>query len=181
MRERDEAKAERDAQRKEAVSNIANIFTGSKTKRLEAEVARKDNEIRELKDRAEAREQDFRREMSNLSDSLRRQKESEASTIRIHNYLETDLNTFFPDVLPLLEAARECRDVGLSDTVTSELLDQRRHISRREQPSIRKHTVKISMYPMQRCKSSAAPLTTNFTSTSTAPVCSNGSKSNGRS
>lgn len=125
MRERDEAKAERDAQRKEAVSNIANIFTGSKTKRLEAEVARKDNEIRELKDRAEAREQDFRREMSNLSDSLRRQKESEAATIRIHNYLETDLNTFFPDVLPMLEAARECRDVGLSDTVTRALLDQK--------------------------------------------------------
>ena len=125
MRERDEAKAERDAQRKEAVSNIANIFTGSKTKRLEAEVARKDNEIRELKDRAEAREQDFRREMSNLSDSLRRQEESEASTIRIHNYLETDLNTFFPDVLPLLEAARECREVGLSDAVTRVLLDQK--------------------------------------------------------
>ena len=125
MRERDEAKAERDAQRKEAVSNIANIFTGSKTKRLEAEVARKDNEIRELKDRAEAREQDFRREMSNLSDNLRRQKESEASTIRIHNYLETDLNTFFPDVLPMLEAARECREVGLSDTVTRALLDQK--------------------------------------------------------
>ncbi|WP_290389814.1 hypothetical protein, partial [uncultured Duncaniella sp.] len=125
MRERDEAKAERDAQRKEAVSNIANIFTGSKTKRLEAEVARKDNEIRELKDRVEAREQDFRREMSNLSDNLRRQKESEASTIRIHNYLETDLNTFFPDVLPMLEAARECREVGLSDTVTRALLDQK--------------------------------------------------------
>lgn len=124
IRERDEAKAERDAQRKEAVSNIANIFTGSKTKRLEAEVARKDKEIRDLKDRAEAREQDFRREMSNLSDTLRRQKESEAATIRIHNYLETDINTFFPDVLPLLEAARECRDVGLSDTVTRALLDQ---------------------------------------------------------
>lgn len=107
MRERDEAKAERDAQRKEAVSNIANIFTGSNAKRLEAEVARKDNEIRELKDRVEAREQDFRREMSNLSDNLRRQKESEASTIRIHEYMKNDLNTFFPDVLPLLEAARE--------------------------------------------------------------------------
>ena len=125
MRERDEAKAERDAQRKEAVSNIANIFTGSKTKRLEAEVARKDNEIRELKDRAEAREQDFRREMSNLSDNLRRQKESEASTIRIHEYMKNDLNTFFPDVLPLLEAARECREVGLSDAVTRVLLDQK--------------------------------------------------------
>lgn len=125
MRERDEAKAERDAQRKEAVSNIANIFTGSKAKRLEAEVARKDNEIRELKDRAEAREQDFRREMSNLSDNLRRQKESEASTIRIHEYMKNDLNTFFPDVLPLLEAARECREVGLSDAVTRVLLDQK--------------------------------------------------------
>ena len=125
MRERDEAKAERDAQRKEAVSNIANIFTGSKTKRLEAEIVRKDNEIREMKDRAEARERDLHREISNLSDSLRRQKDSEASTIRIHNYLETDLNTFFPDVLPLLEAARECREVGLSDAVTRVLLDQK--------------------------------------------------------
>ena len=124
IRERDEAKAERDAQRKEFGSNIANIFTGSKTKRLEAEIVKKDNEIRDMKDRAEAREQDFRREMSNLSDTLRRQKESEAATIRIHNYLETDINTFFPDVLPLLEAARECRDVGLSDTVTRALLDQ---------------------------------------------------------
>ena len=73
----------------------------------------KDNEIRELKDRAEARVQDFRREMSSLSDSLRRQKESEASTIRIHNYLETS----FLDVLPLLVAVRECREVGLSDAV----------------------------------------------------------------
>lgn len=127
IRERDEAKAERDAQRKELGSNIANIFTGSKTKRLEAEVARKDNEIRELKDRAEAREQDFRREMSNLSDSLRRQKDSEASIIRIHNYMEADLNTFFPDVLSLLEAARECREVGLSDAVTRVLLDQQPH------------------------------------------------------
>lgn len=124
IRERDEAKAERDAQRKELGSNIANIFTGSKTKRLEAEIVRKDNEIREMKDRAEAREQDLHREISNLSDSLRRQKESEAATIRIHNYLETDLNTFFPNVLPLLEAARECRKVGLSDTVTRALLDQ---------------------------------------------------------
>ncbi len=125
IRERDEAKAERDAQRKELGSNIANIFTGSKTKRLEAEIVRKDNEISEMKDRAEARERDLHREISNLSDSLRRQKDSEASTIRIHNYLETDLNTFFPDVLPLLEAARECREVGLSDAVTRVLLDQK--------------------------------------------------------
>lgn len=125
LQEAAEAKAQRNANRKDALSNLANRFTGNKTKRLETEVARKDNEIRELKDRAEAREQDFRREMSNLSDSLRRQKESEASTIRIHNYLETDLNTFFPDVLPLLEAARECREVGLSDTVTRALLDQK--------------------------------------------------------
>ncbi|WP_289158898.1 MobV family relaxase, partial [uncultured Muribaculum sp.] len=51
IRERDEAKAERDAQRKELGSNIANIFTGSKTKRLEAEIVRKDNEISEMKDR----------------------------------------------------------------------------------------------------------------------------------
>ena len=125
LQEAAEAKAQRNANRKDALSNLANRFTGNKTKRLETEVARKDNEIRELKDRAEAREQDFRREMSNLSDSLRRQKESEASTIRIHNYLETDLNTFFPDVLPLLEAARECREAGLSDTVTCALLDQK--------------------------------------------------------
>lgn len=128
IRERDEAKAERDAQRKELGSNIANIFTGSKTKRLEAEIVRKNNEIREMKDRAEAREQDLHREISNLSDSLRRQKEHEADTIRSCEWKIGNFVKFFPDAVAMLPAIEECQDVGLNDNSIKGLLSMNEYV-----------------------------------------------------
>ncbi len=141
IRERDEAKAERDAQRKELGSNIANIFTGSKTKRLEAEIVRKDNEIREMKDRAEARERDLHREISNLSDSLRRQKEHEADTVRSYEWKMGNFVKFFPDAVAMLPAIEECQDVGLNDSSIKGLL------------SLNEYVLKSGMtlyYPFQR-------------------------------
>ena len=141
IRERDEAKAERDAQRKELSSNIANIFTGSKTKRLEAEIVIKDNEIREMKDRAEARERDLHREISNLSDSLRRQKEHEADTVRSYEWKMGNFVKFFPDAVAMLPAIEECQDVGLSDNSIKGLL------------SLNEYVLKSGMtlyYPFQR-------------------------------
>lgn len=128
IRERDEAKAERDAQRKELGSNIANIFTGSKTKRLEAEIVKKDNEIRELKDRAEARERDLHREISNLSDSLRRQKEHEADTVRSYEWKIGNFVKFFPDAVAMLPAIEECQDVGLNDNSIKGLLSMNEYV-----------------------------------------------------
>ena len=128
IRERDEAKAERDAQRKELGSNIANIFTGSKTKRLEAEIVRKDNEIREMKDRAEARERDLHREISNLSDSLRRQKEHEADTVRSYEWKIGNFVKFFPDAVAMLPAIEECQDVGLNDNSIKGLLSMNEYV-----------------------------------------------------
>ena len=141
IRERDEAKAERDAQRKELGSNIANIFTGSKTKRLEAEIVRKDNEIREMKDRAEARERDLHREISNLSDSLRRQKEHEADTVRSYEWKMGNFVKFFPDAVAMFPAIEECQDVGLNDNSIKGLL------------SLKEYTLKSGTtlyYPFQR-------------------------------
>ncbi len=128
IRERDEAKAERDAQRKELGSNIANIFTGSKTKRLEAEIVRKDDEIREMKDRAEARERDLHREISNLSDSLRRQKEHEADTVRSYEWKIGNFVKFFPDAVAMLPAIEECQDVGLNDNSIKGLLSMNEYV-----------------------------------------------------
>lgn len=128
IRERDEAKAERDAQRKELGSNIANIFTGSKTKRLEAEIVRKDNEIREMKGRAEARERDLHREISNLSDSLRRQKEHEADTVRSYEWKIGNFVKFFPDAVAMLPAIEECQDVGLNDNSIKGLLSMNEYV-----------------------------------------------------
>lgn len=128
IRERDEAKVERDAQRKELGSNIANIFTGSKTKRLEAEIVRKDNEIREMKDRAEARERDLHREISNLSDSLRRQKEHEADTLRSYEWKMGNFVKFFPDAVAMLPAIEECQDVGLNDNSIKGLLSMNEYV-----------------------------------------------------
>ena len=141
IRERDEAKAERDAQRKELGGNIANIFTGSKTKRLEAEIVRKDNEIREMKDRAEARERDLHREISNLSDSLKRQKEHEADTVRSYEWKIGNFVKFFPDAVAMLPAIEECQDVGLNDNSIKGLL------------SLNEYVLKSGMtlyYPFQR-------------------------------
>lgn len=141
LREAAEAKAQRDANRKDALSNLANCFTGSKTKRLEAEIVRKDIEIREMKDRAEAREQDLRREISNLSDSLRRQKEHEADTVRSYEWKMGNFVKFFPDAVAMLPAIEECQDVGLSDNSIKGLL------------SLNEYVLKSGMtlyYPFQR-------------------------------
>lgn len=78
-REAAEAKAERDRQKKEAVSNIANIFTGSKTKRLESDIADRDRTIENLKLQLTSQRETGSREIGNLRDSMRRQQEQHDS------------------------------------------------------------------------------------------------------
>lgn len=122
-REAEEAKAERDRQKKEAVSNIANIFTGSKTKRLEAEIADRDRTIENLEMRLNSQEEDHRREIGNLSDSLRRQKEQYESYERGYKAQMERIDKYFPSVSRLLPAIIDCESVRMSETVIKALLD----------------------------------------------------------
>ena len=48
LQEAAEAKSQRDANRKDAISNLANRFTGSKTKRLETELAQSREEVQDF-------------------------------------------------------------------------------------------------------------------------------------
>lgn len=124
VREAADAKAQRDANRKDAFSNIANCFTGAKTKKLETALADKEKELEEVRQRAEASERGYRNQMNLLQSNLDSEKFRHESIERGFKATEEDLNIFFPDVLPMLEAARECRDAGLSDKTTKALLDQ---------------------------------------------------------
>ncbi len=53
LQEAADAKAQRDANCKDAFRNLANRFTGSKTKRLESELAQSREEVKTLKEQAE--------------------------------------------------------------------------------------------------------------------------------
>lgn len=81
-----------------------------------------------MKDRAEARERDLHREISNLSDSLRRQKEHEADTVRSYEWKIGNFVNFFPDAVAMLPAIEECQDVGLNDNSIKGLLSMNEYV-----------------------------------------------------
>ncbi len=127
QREADEAKAERDRQKKEAVSNIANIFTGSKTKRLEAEIVERDRTIESLEMRMNSQQETHRREIGNLNDSLRRQKEQHESYERGYKAQMERIDKYFPSVSRLLPAILDCESVRMSEATIKALLDCQPH------------------------------------------------------
>lgn len=117
------AKAQRDANRKDVLSNLANRFTGSKTKRLETELAECREEIRTLKSRAEETEKTHRNRVWDLTQQLDRQKEHEESIVRGHQESKDLIQRFFPGVIELLPAIRDCIQVRMSDNIIKTLLD----------------------------------------------------------
>ena len=122
-REAAEAKAERDRQKKEAVSNIANIFTGSKTKRLESEIADRDRTIENLKLQLSSHRETSSREIGNLRDSMRRQQEQQDSYQRGFDAQMRRIEKYFPSVKQLLSAILDCESVRMSEGTIKALLD----------------------------------------------------------
>ena len=122
-READAAKAERDRQKKEAMSNIANIFTGSKTKRLEAEIADRDRTIENLKLQMSAQQGKSSKEIWNLNDSLRRQQEQHESYKRGYDSQMARIDKYFPAVSMLMPAILDCESVRMSEASIKALLD----------------------------------------------------------
>lgn len=123
LQEAADAKAQRDANRKDALSNLANRFTGSKTKRLETELAQSREEIKALKERAEQTSKTHSNEMWNLRQQLDRQKEQHDSIVRGHKETENLIQRFFPGVIAALPAIRDCIRVKMSDPLITALLD----------------------------------------------------------
>lgn len=123
LREAAEAKSQRDANRKDALSNFANRFTGSKTKRLETELAQSQEEVRTLKEQAERTAKTHGNEMWNLRQQLDRQKEQHDSIVRGHQAKMDLMQKFFPDTVALLPAIEDCQAVKMSDRTISTLLD----------------------------------------------------------
>ena len=93
LQEAADAKAQRDSNRKDVLSNLANRFTGSKTKKLESELAQSREEVKTLKEQAERTSKTHSNEMWNLRQQLDRQKEHEESIIRGHNDVIALLST----------------------------------------------------------------------------------------
>ena len=123
LQEAVEAKSQRDANRKDAFSNLANRFTGSKTKRLESELAKSQEEVKALKERAEQTSKTHNNEMWNLRQQLDRQKEQHDSIVRGHKETENLIQRFFPGVIAALPAIRDCIQVKMSDPLITALLD----------------------------------------------------------
>ena len=123
LQEAAEAKSQRDANRKDAFSNLANRFTGSKTKRLESELAKSQEEVKALKERAEQTSKTHNNEMWNLRQQLDRQKEQHDSIVRGHKETENLIQRFFPGVIAALPAIRDCIQVKMSDPLITALLD----------------------------------------------------------
>ena len=123
LQEAAEAKSQRDANRKDAFSNLANRFTGSKTKRLESELAKSQEEVKALKERAEQTSKTHNNEMWNLRQQLDRQKEQHDSIVRGHKETEALIRRFFPGVISALPAIRDCIQVRMSDSLITALLD----------------------------------------------------------
>lgn len=126
-REAAEAKAERDRQKKEAVSNLANIFTGSKTKRLESEIADRDRTIEDLKLQMSSQRETSSREIGNLRDSMRRQQEQHDSYKRGFDAQMSRIEKYFPSVKQLLPAILDCESVRMSEGTIKALLDCKPH------------------------------------------------------
>lgn len=123
LREAAEAKAQRDSNRKDALSNLANRFTGSKTKRLESELADSREEIRTLKERADETAKATRSRIWDLQQQLDRQKEQHDSIVRGYKETEDLIQRFFPGAIAALPAIRDCIQVRLSDSHIIALLD----------------------------------------------------------
>ena len=123
LQEAAEAKAQRDANRKDVLSNLANRFTGNKTKRLETELAECREEIKTLKDRAEETDKTHRNRVWDLQQQLDRQKKQEESIVRGHQETKDLIQRFFPGVIELLPAIRDCIQVRMSDNIIKTLLD----------------------------------------------------------
>ena len=123
LQEAAEAKAQRDSNRKDALSNLANRFTGSKTKRLESELAESRAEIKTLKERADETAKTTRSRIWDLQQQLDRQKEQHDSIVRGHKETEDLIQRFFPGAIAALPAIRDCIRVKMSDTLITALLD----------------------------------------------------------
>lgn len=123
LREAADAKAQRDANRKDALSNLANRFTGSKTKKLESELTKSREEVKALKEQAEHTSKTHSNEMWNLRQQLDRQKELHDSIVRGHDETENLIQRFFPGVVAALPAIRDCIRVKMSDPLITALLD----------------------------------------------------------
>ena len=122
-REAATAKAERDKNRKDALSNIANAFTGSKTKRLESELADRDSTIENLKLQLNSQQETHSREMGNLRDSMRRQQEQHESYKRGFDAQMERIDKYFPSVKQLMPAILDCESVRMSEGTIKALLD----------------------------------------------------------
>lgn len=111
-----EAKAQRDANRKDILSNLANRFTGSKTKKLESELAQSREEVKTLKEQVEHTSKTHGNEMWNLRQQLDRQNEHEKSIVRGHTDLIAKIERDFPDTIVMIPALEECEQVGIPDS-----------------------------------------------------------------
>lgn len=123
LQEAAEAKVQRDSNRKDALSNLANRFTGSKTKKLESELAQSREEVKTLKEQAERTSKTHSNEMWNLRQQLDRQKEHEESIIRGHNDVIAKIERYFPDTIAMIPALEECEQVGIPDSFARKLMD----------------------------------------------------------
>ena len=123
LQEAADAKAQRDSNRKDALSNLANRFTGSKTKKLESELAESREEIRTLKERADETAKTHRSRVWDLQQQLDKQKEQHDSIVRGHKETEALIQRFFPGAIAALPAIRDCIQVRLSDSHITALLD----------------------------------------------------------
>lgn len=123
LQEAADAKAQRDSNRRDALSNLANRFTGSKTKKLESELAESREEIRTLKERADETAKTHRSRIWDLRQQLDKQKEQHDSIVRGHKETEVLIQRFFPGVIAALPAIRDCIRVKMSDTLITTLLD----------------------------------------------------------
>ncbi len=123
LQEAADAKAQRDANRKDAFSNLANRFTGSKTKRLESELAKSQEEVKALKERAEQTSKTHSNEMWNLRQQLDRQIEREKSIVRGHNDVISKIERYFPDTIAMIPALEKCEQVGIPDSFARKLMD----------------------------------------------------------
>lgn len=123
LQEAAEAKSQRDVNRKDAFSNLANRFTGSKTKKLETELAQSREVVKTLKEQAEHTSKTHSNEMWNLRQQLDRQIEREKSIVRGHNDVIAKIERFFPDTIVMIPALEECEQVGIPDSFARKLMD----------------------------------------------------------
>ncbi len=101
----------------------ANRFTGSKTKRLETELAQSREEVKTMKAQAEQITKTHGNEMWNLRQQLDRQIEREKSIVRGHNDVIAKIERYFPDTIAMIPALEECEQVGIPDSFARKLMD----------------------------------------------------------